>query len=686
MKEKQATRGKSSKKLKKRKNPIKATKVIKEIEPTPSLQEAKATKKEIKGMYEKKKTKKATMQKNKQVTKTTIIKELIKGIVVFLCSIISVKGYYPVLPAYFTVCSMKGHASILVIGGAFAGMFSFLELNKIVKYVFILLVIGIGIRLYIWANRSCNCWIAGGIAGASVLAMNCAGTAVWTENEYELFLGLCEGLLVFGLSVCMHFVISFPVRVGYLFSAKKDKSKEEAMVIAGPQMERMESFAYAVNGLADAFLAMSQPKENLVTEEVSLLEQEVTGKLCASCDGCAICWNENRMRRSGGIRALLHAVVNHTTKAELMQQPYIEDCVRYEGMVEEAIQAFGRLELNHAWYNRLLENRYVIAQQLDAMASFMEDWAKTRINIDVKSKNLMANIVYETRESGLLIENLHIYEENRRICIEADIASKWDGGIPIRNYIKALEKATKRTIRIGKDTKNVLTQEFVPIVAYEDTKYYALQGIAAEKKQDSFVSGDSFSFFSMDDGNYHICLSDGMGSGNRASQESEMVVDLLQKFIEAGFHKEVAIKLMNSAMVLQGEDNSFSTLDYAMIDLYNGNLELIKIGGAATFIKRGEDVECIDKGTLPTGADVRLEIESIKKTLEHGDFLVMVTDGVIEYLRVKNPKETLCDIIAMVETDNAGVLAETILEEVKLRTQEYIADDMTILVTGIWEK
>jgi stage II sporulation protein E len=165
-----------------------------------------------------------------------------------------------------------------------------------------------------------------------------------------------------------------------------------------------------------------------------------------------------------------------------------------------------------------------------------------------------------------------------------------------------------------------------------------------------------------------------------------MVVDLLQKFIEAGFRKEVAIQLMNSAMVLQGEEDSFSTLDYAMIDLYTGQLELIKIGGATTFIKRGNEVEMISEETLPAGADIHIEVESVKKQLRNGNFLVMVTDGVIEYLHVRNPKETLRDIIATIQTDNAGVLAEKILEQVLLCTGGHAMDDMTVLVTGIWEK
>jgi stage II sporulation protein E len=165
-----------------------------------------------------------------------------------------------------------------------------------------------------------------------------------------------------------------------------------------------------------------------------------------------------------------------------------------------------------------------------------------------------------------------------------------------------------------------------------------------------------------------------------------MVVDLLQKFIEAGFRKEIAIKLMNSAMVLQGEENHFSTLDYAMIDLYTGQLELIKIGGAATFVKRGTQVEMICDATLPAGADVHMEVESVKKQLGSGDFLVMVTDGMIEYLHVRNPKEVMMDMISRAKMENAQGLAEYIMTQVMILTGGFPKDDMTILVTGIWEK
>ena len=617
-----------------------------------------------------------------------LVKEMIKGVVVFLCCMAGRMGYYPIVPSYFAVYSLKGYVSFGIVIGVIAGMYAFMEFHVMIRYVFVLLVIAVGIRLYLWANRTCSSRIGGFIAGIAAISMNFIGTDSWVGNRQIFWFHILEGIVIFLLTMSIHSMLAVPLKMGYMLKHEREKIKSRGGITfaSGPRAEKMESFAYAVNGLSDAFMAMSRPKQTPEMEEVSLLEQELTGRLCAGCDGCVVCWNENRMKRQGGIRALLHAVVNHTQKDELMELPYVEGCKQYEDMVEEAIRAFGRLELNQAWYNRLLENRYVIAQQLDAMANLVENWSRTRVLCDHKHKTARASIVYEAKESGLFVENLHIYEENKKLCIEADVSSKWNGGIPVKHYVKAVEKAIRKPLRTAKDTKGLLTPEAVSVILYEDTEYYVLQGIATEKKTGSSVSGDNFSFFSLDDGNYHVCISDGMGSGNEASQESEMVVDLLQKFIEAGFRKETAVKLMNSAMVLQGEDNSFSTLDYSVIDLYTGNLELIKIGGAVTFIKRKAEVECIENGTLPTGTDVRLEVESTKTTLYNGDFLVMVTDGVLECLHIRNPKETLCDIINEIKTDNAGVMAEEILRKVMLYTSGYATDDMTVLVTGIWEK
>ena len=572
------------------------------------------------------------------------LKEALKGGLAFVSCSIGFWGYHPILPAYFAVCCMEGKTSVTVVLGALAGMICFMTLDSMIKYFFVLVVIGLGIRFFIWTNRSCDSVAAGIIAGVAAMVMNFTGTPLWEENTNRLLFGVCEGVMVFGICMTIHGLLGMPFHFDYFISKGKGSKRMNMASFQGNQTERMESLAYAVSGLSDVFFSMSYPKKTIVLEKERRDAEkhgEVYGEeiLCEACDSRELCWKEHHGN-----------------------------------------------DLKKAWNNRLMENRYVIAQQLEAMADLMQEWSKVRVSVDNRYATQIASVLYGAKEKGLIVEDLHIYEEKNRISVEAYVSTRWNGGIPVKHYLHVVEKAFGRVMRSGKDTKGILTGENVFVAVYEDTRFYALQGISTEKKSASAMNGDSFSFFSMDDGNYHICLSDGMGSGSKANEESEMIVDLLQKFIEAGFRKNTAIKLMNSAMMLQGEENYFSTLDYAIVDMYTGEVELIKIGGAATFIKHGEEVECIDKGTLPAGVEAWMEVESMKRKLSNGDFLVMVTDGVIEYLHVRNPKETMIDIIGMIKTENAGVMAEEIMEQVMLRCGGVAKDDMTVLVTGIWEK
>lgn len=615
------------------------------------------------------------------------VKHVILGGVGFACSLICIMGYYPVIPAYFAVNYLLGEGSLLLYVGLLAGMGYFLPLTSMVKYGFSLVVIAVAIRFYIWANRKCSCMAAGMIAGSIITVMNISGQLLVASGGRELILGASEGVVILGLTMILYYVMEMLEE--FIRNQRRQSQNDMLMVesVGGRQAEKAAAFATAVDGLSGVFSNMNLMKEKSATDNVGILEQEITGKLCAACDGCAICWNENRMDLSIRIRQMLQAVVAHSTREEIVSHAYLNSCPKYPRMVEEAIAAFGRMELNEAWYRRLLENRMAIAGQLDAIAGFMSEWSKQDKNLDASSRQLLSRIAFEVKERGLVAQDVHLYEDaEQRRYIQANVFCKWGGGIPTKNFVKAIEKACGQPFRLEKGAKSILTKEPVCLTLYEDTSYYTMAGIAAKKRNGSSVNGDSYTMFLMDNGRYYVCLSDGMGSGSQASRESELVVDLLQKFVEAGFHEEIAIKMMNSAMVLQGSDHAYSTLDLAKMNLYDGSVELYKIGAAASFIRRGTQTEYIASGSLPAGAQLDLRPEIVHRQLQSGDFLVMVSDGVLEYLHVKNPEEKFAEIISDIQTDNASALAQRLLERVLLFTGGYAMDDITILVTGIWEK
>lgn len=613
--------------------------------------------------------------------------KVVYALLAALSSALCIMGYFPLVPAFYAVCCMNQRKNVLMYIGLFAGMGFCMPVGSTVKYLFVLLVLGIGIRFYIWANRRCSGWVAGVIAGIAAAGMNCSGIALTKLEKTEFVMGICEGAIVFGATVILHYVLHMVSEYGKTLFP--ETGKWELPVPESVAMQdtsgRIHAFAEAVDELSVAFAAMGSRSQMTEYESVTVLEREIMDRHCASCDVCALYQGQEKL--SVRIRRMLQAVVAHHPKEEILSRNYMEECPRYSEMVEEAVAAFSRMELNEAWYKRLRENRLVIAQQLDAMADAMQDWTKGKKSLDKELRTTIARIAFEARERGLVAYDVHIYEdEYRRRCVSAMVASKWGGGIPSKNYCKAVERAMGMAMRLQKDARSILTVDAVPVTAYEDTCFYALSGVAAEPRDGMRVNGDNFALFTKEDGRYHICLSDGMGSGPSASKESDMVVDLMQKFIEAGFPRDTAIRIMNSAMVLKGEDESYSTLDFAELDLYTGNLEMTKIGAAASFLKHKQEVTCLSCASLPAGVDASYEGEPLHAKMTNGDFLVMVTDGVLEYLHVKNPESRLSEMISEIKTDNAGAFANTLLEHVMLFTGGHALDDMTIVVTGIWEK
>ena len=72
----------------------------------------------------------------------------------------------------------------------------------------------------------------------------------------------------------------------------------------------------------------------------------------------------------------------------------------------------------------------------------------------------------------------------------------------------------------------------------EDVSYQVMYGVAKLTREKEKVSGDNYICRQEEEGRFVMCLSDGMGSGMEACRESEVVVELLEQFMESGFSQD----------------------------------------------------------------------------------------------------------------------------------------------------
>lgn len=157
--------------------------------------------------------------------------------------------------------------------------------------------------------------------------------------------------------------------------------------------------------------------------------------------------------------------------------------------------------------------------------------------------------------------------------------------------------------------------------------------------------------------------------------------------MESGFDKDTTIKLINSILVLRSNDDSFATIDMSVLDLYEGEVEFVKVGAAPTFIKKNDFVETVKAASLPAGILSEVDVELIHKKVGSGDFIIMVSDGIIDSFKSKpDSVKAVQSILQEMTTKNPQKLADDLLE-VALNNCENNApvDDMMVMVSKVWK-
>ena len=157
-------------------------------------------------------------------------------------------------------------------------------------------------------------------------------------------------------------------------------------------------------------------------------------------------------------------------------------------------------------------------------------------------------------------------------------------------------------------------------------------GIASMRKKGETVSGDRGTYFKTDAGQLCVILSDGMGCGETAADGSISTVGMLEEFLRSGVSPALAMKLLNSAMLLRdGENWGYATVDLMCMNLFTGEADFYKYGAAPTYVKSGGALKKLRCTSFAPG----LEQESGKAPdelhmhLKPGSVAVIASDGVV---------------------------------------------------------
>ena len=155
-------------------------------------------------------------------------------------------------------------------------------------------------------------------------------------------------------------------------------------------------------------------------------------------------------------------------------------------------------------------------------------------------------------------------------------------------------------------------------------------GAATRSRSGEDVAGDSYVSRALPGGRHVLALSDGMGSGVSALEESHMALKLLCESLGAGYTRAQALDVVNALMLLCTGREMYATMDLCVINLHTGETAFEKLGACVSYVVREGEVRAIGADTLPVGVLPDVESRSLRMTLHPGDVVVMLTDGVAD--------------------------------------------------------
>ncbi len=335
---------------------------------------------------------------------------------------------------------------------------------------------------------------------------------------------------------------------------------------------------------------------------------------------------------------------------------------------------------------RIWENRQILKSHLQEMAKIMTDVAGEVLCYRPMEDRKRRLIVHAMREEGIRAENpCYITGDDGREAIAVTLSTEKRGSISAEDVADMLSVLLNKRLQLSAGSPFTVEKEPRSYILEGEARFVALTGFARVTEEDETVSGDSYAVLETERGKLTVMISDGTGSGEQAAENSGHVLDLMEKLLEAGYDPEAAVEMVNTALFVTGEDRNHPTLDVCSMNLYSGECEFRKVGGAAAFLKREEEVKMIAEGNLPLGVFQQTKIQPISINLKNGDYLFMMSDGVIDAFSGQGYENAVCRAIADMQEQNPGELAERLLRIALIAAGGRVRDDMTIAVIGVWE-
>ncbi len=408
----------------------------------------------------------------------------------------------------------------------------------------------------------------------------------------------------------------------------------------------------------------------------AVMEKEILTCVCRECDNFLRC-KKNEKIIGGDINKMID-IGFAKGKLSLIDLPndISLTCIHPNNIL------YGLNKLLADYRNRLIENenlavgRKLIASEAFGIAEILQGLALESGQL-LKFNNKLERLLFDKLvKGGFIISELLLFGEEDRITVNLIITMKEFSILNLQNLIS--QTLGINMILVDKIS---ISQEKLYLSFKKANEYDAVFGIAKRTKDGSVASGDTYSMTKISCDKYLVALSDGMGSGNEAQNVSSVSLSLIESFYKAGLNENLILDTVNKLLTINTEDY-FTALDISVIDLNSCSADFIKYGAPYGFIISENGIKIIEGSSLPLGIIDGLKPSIATTTLNDGDMVLLVTDGISDAF---NNSGAIIDYLRTLPAKNPQSLADDILSHAIALNNGEIKDDMTALAVRVFK-
>lgn len=450
--------------------------------------------------------------------------------------------------------------------------------------------------------------------------------------------------------------------------------------------KKVEQFSSLFADLSDSFSTdFKRPQQD--EEYLQHFVADLSDSACARCRKYDECWGTKFYQTYNGITDLVALVELAENKGKIkVPQSWKNHCIKSDHMMSLTRKKYETYQQELRWKERLRETQQIVSEQLKGMSNVMTDWA-----FDIRRETQVLSAQEEQIQNALEDLGMSIHR--------VDVISLDEGNVevevtlPHNDHLDSCRKIIAplltdivgEHITVHQKEGPLDTRDGLATVTLGSAQNYEVHaGVAKAAKGGNWHSGDSYSYMNLGTGKYAVAISDGMGNGTRAQEESREALKLLERLLQSGMEEQTAVKTVNTILGMRSDEEIYATVDLALIDLDTARTTFLKIGSTPSFIKRGNEVIPVTASNLPIGILKEIEVDTVSKRLLPGDMLIMVTDGIYDAPSADVNKEAwMKRAIREIRIRDPQGFADLLLEKAVRGRQGAITDDMTVVVAKV---